>query len=229
MNILDIVIILLLLLSLISGIKRGVLKEAAMLIGIVIIYIISFYLKDSVGLLLCKILPFFKFNGIVALNILIYQLIGFILIASILFSIYNLILKLTGIVQKIVDLTIILTIPSKILGAMLGFVEGYIIIFMVLLTLSIPLGNTKIFTSSNLSEKILRNTPILSGAFNDINHLVLDICSVTDNISKEEKNSTNTKLLDMYLEYNIIDRKQLNDIIVTGKLKSIENVNKYRT
>lgn len=229
MNILDIVIILLLLLSLISGIKRGVLKEAVMLIGIVIIYIISFYLKDSVGLLLCKILPFFKFNGIVALNILIYQLIGFILIASILFSIYNLILKLTGIVQKIVDLTIILTIPSKILGAMLGFVEGYIIIFMVLLTLSIPLGNTEIFTSSNLSEKILRNTPILSGSFNDINHLVLDICNVTDNISKEEKNSTNTKLLDMYLKYNIIDRKQLNDIIVTGKLKSIENVNKYRT
>lgn len=229
MNILDIVIILLLLLSLISGIKRGVLKEAVMLIGIVIIYIISFYLKDSVGLLLCKTLPFFKFNGIVALNILIYQLIGFILIASILFSIYNLILKLTGIVQKIVDLTIILTIPSKILGAMLGFVEGYIIIFMVLLTLSIPLGNTKIFTSSNLSERILRNTPILSGSFNDINHLVLDICNVTDNISKEEKNSTNTKLLDMYLKYNIIDRKQLNDIIVTGKLKSIENVNKYRT
>ena len=58
---------------------------------------------------------------------------------------------------------------------------------------------------------------------------MLDICSVTDNISKEEKNSTNTKLLDMYLKYNIIDRKQLNDIIVTGKLKSIENVNKYRT
>ena len=229
MNILDIVIILLLLLSLIFGIKRGVLKEAVMLIGIVIIYIISFYLKDSVGLLLCKTLPFFKFNGIVALNILIYQLIGFILIASILFSIYNLILKLTGIVQKIVDLTIILTIPSKILGAMLGFVEGYIIIFMVLLTLSIPLGNTEIFTSSNLSEKILRNTPILSGSFNDINHLVLDICNVTDNISKEEKNSTNTKLLDMYLKYNIIDRKQLNDIIVAGKLKSIENVNKYRT
>lgn len=229
MNILDIVIILLLLLSLITGMKRGLLKEGVMLIGVIFIYIISFYLKDKIGLLLCKILPFFKFDGIVAINILIYQLIAFVLIASILFSIYSIVLKLTGIIQKLVDLTIILTIPSKILGAILGLIEGYIIIFIILITLSIPLGNTEVFSKSNLNQKIMKETPILSDSFNNINTLILDIYDVNSDISKKDVDKTNTKLLNMYLKYDILNKNQLNDIITTGKLDNISNIDKYKT
>lgn len=229
MNILDIVIILLLLLSLITGMKRGLLKEGVMLIGVIVIYIISFCLKDKIGLLLCKILPFFKFNGIVAINILIYQLIAFVLIASILFSIYSIVLKLTGIIQKLVDLTIILTIPSKILGAILGLVEGYIIIFIILITLSIPLGSTEVFSKSNLNQKIMKETPILSNSFNNINTLILDIYDVNSDISKKDVDKTNTKLLNMYLKYDILNKNQLNDIITTGKLDNISNIDKYKT
>ena len=135
MNILDIIIILLLLASAITGFKRGVIKELVMLVGIVIVYIIAFSLKGILGLLLCKICPFFSFDGLPSLNIIMYQLIAFIIIASVLFGIYHFILKLTGIIQKVIDLSIILTLPSKILGLAVGFIEGYIILFMILLVL----------------------------------------------------------------------------------------------
>ena len=162
MNIIDVVIFLLIILSFINGYKRGVLKEVVMLCGTIVIYIVSFLLKDKLGLILCKILPFFNLDGLVSLNILIYQLIAFFLIASFLFSIFGIVLKVTGVLQKLVNMTIILTIPSKILGGILGLVEGYIVIFALLIILSVPFKNIDIFKNSNLNNKIITSSPILS-------------------------------------------------------------------
>ena len=108
MNIIDVVIFLLIILSFINGYKRGVLKEVVMLCGTIVIYIVSFLLKDKLGLILCKILPFFNLDGLVSLNILIYQLIAFFLIASFLFSIFGIVLKVTGVLQKLVNMLYIL-------------------------------------------------------------------------------------------------------------------------
>ena len=68
MNIIDVVIVLLIILSFINGYKRGVLKEVVMLCGTIVIYIVSFLLKDKLGFILCKILPFFNLENQLLLN-----------------------------------------------------------------------------------------------------------------------------------------------------------------
>ena len=222
MNIIDVVIVLLIILSFINGYKRGVLKEVVMLCGTIVIYIVSFLLKDKLGLILCKILPFFNLDGLVSLNILIYQLIAFFLIASFLFSIFGIVLKVTGVLQKLVNMTIILTIPSKILGGILGLVEGYIVIFALLIILSVPFKNIDIFKNSNLNNKIITSSPILSSTLGNLDDLIIDIYDIK--IDKDQDNDKmNDKILDMYIDYNVISREDLDSIIKSGKLDKAKN------
>ena len=222
MNIIDVVIFLLIILSFINGYKRGVLKEVVMLCGKIVIYIVSFLLKDKLGLILCKILPFFNLDGLVSLNILIYQLIAFFLIASFLFSIFGIVLKVTGVLQKLVNMTIILTIPSKILGGILGLVEGYIVIFALLIILSVPFKNIDIFKNSNLNNKIITSSPILSSTLGNLDDLIIDIYDIK--IDKDQDNDKmNDKILDMYIDYNVISREDLDSIIKSGKLDKAKN------
>lgn len=219
MNIIDIVIILLLGLSFVTGFKRGVLKEVVMLFGTIIIYVISFNLKDLLGLFLCKICPFFKLDGLISLNILIYQLIAFVAIAGILFSIYSIVLKFTGILQKAVDLTIILTLPSKILGGIAGIIEGYIVLFIILLVLSIPFKDNLLFIDSTLNNKILTSS-ILSNTIGDLDDMIIDIYKLSN--SKESNKIKNNKIMKMYVEYKIVSEDDINDISNTGKLDNIK-------
>lgn len=230
MNIFDIVIVLLIILSAISGFKQGVLKSGVKLVGTILVYIIAFSLKDKIGILLCKIFPFFELDGLVTLNILIYQLIAFILIASVLFGVFGLVMKLTGIIQKIVDLTIILTIPSKLLGAAIGLIEGYVILFIILVVLSIPLRNVTIFQESKLVNKMINDSPILTKSLGGIAESLTDMFKITSEIEKNEANQNteiNLEIMETFLKYNVISKEDALDLIATGKLDSVTGIEKF--
>ena len=86
----DIGIVAVILMFAVVGMKNGFFKEVISLAGIVIVFVLSFMFKEQVGNFLCKVLPFFTFEGfhiegLVALNILIYQLVGFFFIFGISF------------------------------------------------------------------------------------------------------------------------------------------------
>lgn len=230
MNIIDIIIILLIILSAVAGFKEGVLKSLVKFIGTVLVYIIAFNLKDKVGMLLCKIFPFFELDGLVTLNILIYQLIAFVLIASILFGVYNLIMKLTGVLQKIVDLTIILTIPSKILGAVVGLLQGYIIMFIIIIILSVPLRNAEIFQESKLVDKMINNSPILTKSIGGIAESLTDMFVITSEIENNDvdKNSqTNLDIMETFLKYDVISKEDALELVDTGKLDSVTGIKEF--
>lgn len=229
MNIFDIVIILLILLSGVTGLKQGLLKSGINLIGTILIYIIAFKMKDSIGLFLCKVCPFFKFNGYITLNILVYQLIAFVLIASILFSIFAIILKLTGIVQKLVDLTVILTIPSKIGGFIIGLLEGYVVMFIIILILSVPLRNVELFSESKLVDKMLNNTPILSSSLDGVGDVIFNVFHITSEVKEGENENTkvNMDIMKTYLDYKVITKEDAIDLIDTGKLNSINGIKEF--
>lgn len=233
MNIFDIAIILLILLSAVTGLKQGVLKSGINLIGTVLIYIIAFKMKNGIGLFLCKVCPFFKFDGYITLNILIYQLIAFVLIASVLFSIFALILKLTGIVQKLIDLTVILDIPSKIGGFIVGLLEGYVVMFIIILILSVPLRNVEMFSKSKLVNKMLNDTPILSSTLDGVDDAIFNVFNITSVVGEGEDKITkvNLDIMKTYLDCKVITKDDAIKIIDTGKLNSIngikEFVNKY--
>ena len=111
-NILDLAILFAFVMFLLIGLKRGVIKEAVSLVGIIIVFVLSFSFKGIIGNILCYILPFFRFigsiEGLVTINILFYQALAFMILFCLLYGIYSICLKISKFIQKIVNMTIIL-------------------------------------------------------------------------------------------------------------------------
>lgn len=230
MNLFNIVIILMILMTGLVGWKRGVLKEAVFLIGTILILIIAFNMKNVVGDVLCKYLPFFTFSGnlegVITLNIFIYQAIAFAFIVAVLYAIFSFIMAMTGIMQKIVNATIILALPSKILGLIIGLIEGYIIMFVILVALAIPLKQIPSYEESSLANKIIHDTPLLSKSIGNVCNAISDIYELVDNINKnmQTTNEINLECLDIMLKYKIVSVKEIRKLDALDKLDTVKNI-----
>lgn len=232
MNILDIAIVLVLIMSAIIGFKRGAIKEVVSLVGIIIVFILAFSLKGVLGNVLCKWLPFFNFagnlEGVTVLNILLYQLIAFLIIYSLLFSVYMIVVKISGVVQKLVHMTVILWLPSKLIGAVVAFITGYVMVFVVLLALLIPLKDTDIFKNSKFANYIVYDTPILASSSENISTSINEIYELGEDLSKGDisKNEANVKTMDILLKYKVVSAETARELVVLDKLDGISGLDK---
>lgn len=230
MNILDIVIVLILIMSAIIGFKRGAIKEIVSLVGIIIVFIVAFAFKGVLGNVLCKWLPFFNFagnlEGVTVLNILLYQLIAFLIIYSLLFSIYMIVMKISGVVQKLVHMTVILWLPSKIIGAVVAFITGYVMVFVVLLALLIPLKDTDMFKGSKFANYVVYDTPILAGSAENISRSINEVYTLGEDLSKGDisKNEANLETMDILLKYKIVSPKTAKELVALDKLDGISGL-----
>ncbi|MCI8567928.1 MAG: CvpA family protein [Bacilli bacterium] len=236
MNIIDIIIILMIILGGLIGWKKGFFKQTVSTIGTIIVFILAFYLKNPLAEFISLLLPFFDFGGIfkgiTALNIILYQLISFVIILTILTVILNVIIKVTGIVEKILKFTIILGIPSKILGFFVGLIEAYVIIFIVLFFASQPAFNFQPLNESKITPKILESTPILSNIAGEMVNTVNDLYSLGDKyVSETDSNAFNKEAIDIMLKHKIITVNYVEKLIDKNKINivGIDSVlNKYR-
>ena len=230
MNILDIVIVLILIMSAIIGFKRGAIKEIVSLVGIIIVFIVAFAFKGVLGNVLCKWLPFFNFagnlEGVTVLNILLYQLIAFLIIYSLLFSVYMIVMKISGVVQKLVHMTVILWLPSKIIGAVVAFITGYVMVFVVLLALLIPLKDTDMFKESKFANYVVYDTPILAGRAENISRSINEVYTLGEDLSKGDisKNEANLETMDILLKYKIVSPKTAKELVALDKLDGISGL-----
>ena len=232
MTAIDIVVILLLIVFGVVGLKQGIIQEAVQLIGMIIILVIAFMFKGELGNIFCKWLPFFNFNGspiegMTTLNILLYQVLGFVIIFTVLYAIYTIVLKLSGVFQKILDWTIILLIPSKIGGLIIGLLEGYILLFVLLLIITgLPANYTSNFTNSNLVQTIVYKTPILSSASKDVTNSMKDIYVLVDEVAQKKisTNEANLKTVDIMLKYDLVTPKTVEQLVILDKLKGIKGI-----
>lgn len=230
LNIFDVGIILLLIMFLIVGFKNGVIREAFSLIGIIAVFILSFVFKGLLGNLMCIILPFFKLSGVIegfsVINILIYQIIAFMLVFAILLTIYEIFLKISKFIQKLVNLTIILILPSKLLGAVVSLIKGVIVLFAVFIVLMIPLKNSELFTGSTMVNQILYKTPILSQSSNNYINTVEEIYNLAEKVSNKKisTNDANLELLDMMLKHKIVNKSTVESLVKLHKLDDVNNI-----
>lgn len=230
MNVFDIGICLLLILGLIIGFKNGFMRQAISLIGIIIVFVISFFIKGYIGNFLCIQLPFFEYfgplKGLTTINIIVYQVIAFLLVFTILLFIYIVIVKISKIAEKIVDATIILWLPSKLLGALLCVIEVFLLIYVVLLFLSVPLSTNTYFHESKAVNTILYKTPFLGHT--KFAKSVKNISKLTNDIKDEkiDKNTANKKILIILVDNRIVDVDTVNTLNDQGKLK-IKGLKKY--
>ena len=135
----NVIILLLLLLGTIIGFKRGFSYQLVKMVGIFLILILSFIFKNKLGIFLLHKFPIMNFGeGLQSLNVIAYQFLAFIILFFLLSLVLRLLLILTNSFEKVVKATIVLAIPSKIFGSILGFIEYYIYIFFILVILTLP-------------------------------------------------------------------------------------------
>lgn len=223
---LDIIIIMIILFGAIIGFKRGIIKQSVITIGMVCVLVLSFILKNPVSSIMYENLPFFSFGGLfdnlAVLNIIVYEGFAFLIVFSILSIILIILIKISSIFEKILKVTIILAIPSKILGAILGAIEYYLLIFIVLFILSSPifgLNDNEVFKESKTKNFILEKTPFVSEQINgtisslkDINDLIKEKDTLTDS-------EFNCKSIDIMEKNKVIEKDSLDYLYSKNKLK----------
>lgn len=224
MALVDILIIGFIFIGGIVGWKRGVIKEAASAVGVVLITVLSFIFKNPLSIILYENLPFFKFGGIfkgvTVLNIALYELIAFLIVFSILMILWKIVMFASGIVQKIIDMTIILGFPSKILGFIIGLVEYYLICFIAIYILVLPIFSVKEVVNSNCANFILEKTPIVSGVFGEKMELLDEFVSLKEKYKNTESATEfNYDTLDLFLKYDIININSVKKLREKNKLK----------
>lgn len=208
MNVADIVILIALVLGALAGFKAGVIKKTADFLGTFIIVILAFFLKNDLSVLMYENLPFLNFGwlikGVEVLNILIYEMLAFIIVFLVLLFILKIILKITGLIEKILKATVILSIPSKILGIVVGVIESYVYVFLALVVFTLPIFKLPYIRESNIGNSILNNTPILSG----ISEEMVDIYGNVYEIVSERDSKTNEELNEEIITF-LINKKVL--------------------
>ena len=199
MNVVDVIIIALLILGGVAGFKAGVIKKLTDFIGMFVVIILAFYLKNYISVIMYENLPFFNFfgliNGIDTLNILLYEVIAFLVIFIALLFVLKVVLMLTGLVEKILKATVILSIPSKLLGIVVGVIEMYVYLFLILVIVSLPIFDSSFLKDSKMNNFILNNTPVLSGVSEEIIDIYGDVYNIIDNRKNKSNEQLNEEIL----------------------------------
>ena len=221
MNILDAVIITILIVGVLGGMSRGLIKQAVLLIGLVVCLVFAFSLRTPIATFMYEYLPFFKFGGLFSgvsiINILLYELIAFLIIFSLLYLVLRILLKITGIIEKILDMTIILGFFSKIGGGIVGFIEAYILVFVFLFVFSQPFIRVTGLDSSKVGNFILDKTPVMSSAIEDTRKVINEVYTLTTKY-KNDKNKLNQETIKLFIKYDIITEENVQKLREKGKL-----------
>lgn len=234
-NILDVIILITILLGAVLGFKRGAIKSSVSFIGVILIVIVSYSLKNPLANFLITHFPFFDFGGLFkgvsVLNILIYEAISFLIIFSILQIILKIIIHFSGILEHILNATVILGLPSKILGLFFGLLEGYIYAFIIVFVLSLCSFSVELTQTSKYNEKILNHTPILTNFSRNYYNSITEIYSLRDKYKTiDNKEEYNYEAMDILLKYKVVNIDTVSKLVDQEKLdiNNIETLqNKY--
>lgn len=234
LNIVDIIIILIIGLGAIVGFKEGAIKRTTSVVGLVLVVILSFTLKNYLSVFFYENLPFFDlwgvFKGIQVLNIVFYEMLAFLIIASVLMLVYKVILGITGIIEKILKATIILSIPSKILGFFIGIFEYYIWVYLFLFILTLPIFNIKEIYESKTAMFIITETPVLSKYTGKTLDIYNDLYNIIDNRKNKTNEQVNEEAMKLMLEYDIITVESAEKLVKRNKVNIDDDsfINEYK-
>ena len=217
MNVVDVIIIALLILGGVAGFKAGVIKKLTDFIGMFVVIILAFYLKNYISVIMYENLPFFNFfgliNGIDTLNILLYEVIAFLVIFIALLFVLKVVLMLTGLVEKILKATVILSIPSKLLGIVVGVIEMYVYLFLILVIVSLPIFDSSFLKDSKMNNFILNNTPVLSGVSEEIIDIYGDVYNIIDNRKNKTNEQLNEEILKVLIDKKVVTKESAKKLV----------------
>lgn len=226
LSIVDAIIIILIILGAVVGFKNGAIKEGVKFIGIIVIAILAFAFKDDLMVILYEYLPFYNFFGVIrglsAINILLYQMLAFLIIFAALTFVLRVLLVITGLIEWLLKLTIFLRGISKIVGIFVGALEYYVYIFIALYILSTPAFNLQYIEESKIGNYILNNTPILTQMTDNTINIYTEVWNIIKKKDDKTNEEINTEILKILLDNKLIKVESAERLIDSNKI-SIEN------
>ncbi len=224
MSIIDIIVIILILICGVVGFKRGVFKQTVVTIGTVLVFVLSYHFKDYLANFFSYNLPFFNFTGefagLSSINIIMYQMLAFLIMFALFGTILAVLIKITGIFEKILKFTIVLGIPSKILGLLLGLIEGYIVAFVFLFVITQPALKINLIEDSKFTNVILNSSPVLSNIVEDTENTIIEVYDLgKDYLVDKDADKFNRNSIDIMLKNKIITKEYIEKLIDKNKIK----------
>lgn len=224
LNIVDAIIIIFLVVGFVSGFKRGVVKQGVITFGTILVVVLAFLFKNPLSMVLYKHFPFFTvglLKNYSILNILLYELISFFILLSIFALILAIIIKISGVIERFLRSTVILALPSRILGGVLGMVEFYVFTFIILLIITMPIftiSTKEYVTESKYKDKVLNNTIIMSklsgGMINSINQ----IDALLEDEDKLGTKNFNCKALNIFVDNKVVSTDSISYLREQNKI-----------
>jgi membrane protein required for colicin V production len=228
MNIFDIAIIIFLIVGALTGFVRGFIKETVIFVGTIVVVISAFMLKDIIAVYLYEHLPFVQFGGffkgITSLNIIFYEIIGFIIALVGLSIILKILIWITGIVEKLLKMTIVLGIVSKLLGSVVGVLHAYVGVFILLFILSFPVFNIKELNESKYKDQILNNTPVLSDTTKGVVKSFTDIFNLKEHNTTKNRDELDKAIFDILIKNGVTVSEKMIELAKEGKI----NISEYK-
>ena len=220
MSIIDILIVVVLIAFGIIGFNRGVFKSLIVFLGFIAVIFLAYMFKNYIGDFFVLNLPFIDFGksfaGVSSINIIMYQSLAFIIMLAIFGLVYRFLVTISGIFEKVLKLTIILGIPSKLLGMFFGILEGIIVVYLSLFVLSQPFLKLTGIEDSKYTKIILNNTPIVSNYAESGLRLAREI----QELSKiEDSNEKDLRISELILKENVTSPEKMKKLVKMGKLE----------
>ena len=220
MNIVDVIILLFLGLGAVTGFIRGFFKQTVISVGTILVIVLSFILKNPLSMILYENLPFFKMGGLTSLNILLYETFAFIICAAILSIVLAIVIKVSGIIETILKVTVILALPSKLLGALVGIIHAIVLIYVGLFIVTMPAFNVPYVGESKYADMILKKTPIISNITNDVITSFNEIAEFNKKeIDMSNVDITNRKIVEIMLKNEVTTIDSVKLLVEKGKIK----------
>lgn len=165
----DIILLLLLIFGFFIGLKRGFILQLFHLVGFIVAFILAVLYYDQLAAKLALWIPYPELSDESAwadflqglpLEIAFYNAIAF---AIIFFAVKIVLQIIASMLDFVAELPILHSV-NKLLGGILGFVEIYLIIFVILYILALtPLSTVQTWINdSGIAMFIVEHTPILS-------------------------------------------------------------------
>lgn len=229
MNIIDLLIIIIILFGALIGFKHGVFRQLISALSFILSVVLAFLFKNKLSILLYEHLPFFKFGGLFkgvsVLNILLYELIAFLIVLGIFLLIFKILKIVTNILETVLKLTIVLSIPSKLLGIVVGAVQYFVIVFIMLYILSLPVISFDLLKTSKFKDPILTKTPILSSFVSKSVDVFDEFADLTEKYKTEENGEQfNEEALDLFLKYKVVSANSVKKLINKNKITVNSNI-----
>lgn len=229
MNIVDIGILVVVLLSIILGVKRGTVKGIFKTIACFMIAILAYTFKNMLANWLMGFMPFFNFSGIYqgvySVNIMFYRAVSFVVIYILLYCFLSVIIALGGLFDKVYEKEFLINKKiDKVLGAFVGFIEGAIIAFVGVWVL-VQLPNTSNYVmQSRFGLNFLERTPMIRTVFAPSTLAAKEVYDLTEQYEGvEDKTDFIVSSLQIYIKYQTITSEKVKSLEDDNKL-GIENI-----